>query len=68
MANFTKQAIRASFMKLLNQRPLSKITVDALPNENASEYARNNYTLEAMAVFNQDDILSLEALGPAVRV
>ena len=27
MANFTKQAIRASFMKLLNQRPLSKITV-----------------------------------------
>ena len=27
MANFTKQAIKASFLKLLNQRPLSKITV-----------------------------------------
>ncbi len=27
MANFTKQAIRASFMKLLNERPLNKITV-----------------------------------------
>ena len=27
MANFTKQAIKASFMKLLNQKPLSKISV-----------------------------------------
>lgn len=27
MANFTKQAIKASFMKLLNERPLNKITV-----------------------------------------
>lgn len=27
MANFTKQAIKASFMKLLNQQPLSKISV-----------------------------------------
>lgn len=27
MANFTKQAIKVSFMKLLNERPLNKITV-----------------------------------------
>ena len=27
MANFTKQAIKASFMKLLNQQPLNKISV-----------------------------------------
>lgn len=27
MANFTKQAIRTSFMKLLNEKPLSKISV-----------------------------------------
>lgn len=27
MANFTKQAIKSSFMKLLNQQPLSKISV-----------------------------------------
>ena len=45
-----------------------EIRVDALPNENASEYARNNYTLEAMAVFNQDDILSLEAPGAQVQL
>lgn len=38
--------------------------MDALPNENISEYARNNYTLEAMAMFNQDNILSPEAPAP----
>ena len=27
MANFTKKAIEASFLKLLNERPLNKITV-----------------------------------------
>ncbi len=27
MANFTKKAIRESFLKLLTQRPLSQITV-----------------------------------------
>ena len=27
MANFTKQAIRASFLKLLNEKPLGKISV-----------------------------------------
>ena len=27
MANFTKRAIKSSFMKLLNEQPLSKISV-----------------------------------------
>ena len=27
MANFTEKAIKASFLKLLNERPLTKITV-----------------------------------------
>lgn len=45
-----------------------EITVDAIPNENASTYAKNNYTLEAMAIFNQDDILSLEAPGAQVQL
>ena len=27
MANFTRNAIKSSFLKLLNERPLSKITV-----------------------------------------
>jgi len=40
-----------------------EILIDAIPNRNADEYARNNYTLEAMSIFNQDDILSLDAPG-----
>ena len=40
-----------------------EILIDAIPNKNADEYARNNYTLEAMSIFNQDDILSLDAPG-----
>lgn len=27
LANFTQKAIRASFIKLLNQKPLSQITI-----------------------------------------
>lgn len=33
MANFTKQAIKASFMKLLSQKPLSKISVRDIVEE-----------------------------------
>ena len=45
-----------------------EINLDAIPNPDAIEYARNNYTLEAMAIFNQDDILSLEAPGAQVQL
>lgn len=45
-----------------------EIAIDAVPNESAGAYARNNYTLEAMAIFNQDDILSLEAEGAQVQL
>lgn len=44
------------------------INLDIVPNEAASDYAKNNYTLEAMALFNQDDILSLKADGAQVQL
>ena len=44
------------------------INLNFEPNDDASEYAKNNYTLEAMAIFNQDDILSLEAEGAQVQL
>ncbi len=44
------------------------IDLDFIPNPNASEYALNNYVLAATAVFNQDDILSLEAEGAQVQL
>lgn len=44
------------------------IDLDFVPNDKAGKYAKNNYTLEAMAIFNQDDILSLEAEGAQVQL
>lgn len=45
-----------------------EITINAVPNQEASEYAKDNYTLEAMTLFNQDNILSLEAQGAQVQL
>lgn len=54
--------------ELAGKTGVVEINLDAIPNPDASEYARNNYTLEAMAIFNQDDILSLEAPGAQVQL
>ena len=59
-------AVRAE--ELAGKTGVVEITADAIPNESASEYARNNYTLEAMTMFNQDNILSLEAPGAQVQL
>jgi putative membrane protein len=45
-----------------------EIDLNMVPNSNASTYAKNNYTLEAMGVFNQNDILSLKAEGAQVQL
>lgn len=54
--------------ELSGKTGLVEINVDAVPNEAASEYARYNYILTAAAVFNQDDILSLEAPGAQIQL
>jgi putative membrane protein len=46
---------------LAGEKGVVEMNVDVIPNKSASEYAQNNYTLEAAASFNQNDILSLEA-------
>lgn len=53
---------------LAGQTGVVEIDLNFVPNEGASSYARNNYTLEAMALFNQDDILSLKAEGAQVQL
>ena len=53
---------------LAGKTGMVEIDVDALPSESASEYAKNNYTLEVMGLFNQDDILSLNAPGAQVQL
>ena len=66
--SYTLNGVPAKAEDLAGKTGVVEINLDAVPNETASEYARNNYTLEAMAVFNQDDILSLEAPGAQVQL
>lgn len=66
--SYTLNGVPARAEDLAGKTGVVEIRLDILPNENASEYARNNYTLEAMAMFNQDDILSLEAPGAQVQL
>ena len=65
---YALNGVAAKAEDLAGKTGVVEIHVDAIPNEGASEYARNNYTLEAMAIFNQDDILSLEAPGAQVQL
>ena len=67
-ASYTLNGVPTKAEDLAGKTGVVEINLDAVPNEGASEYARNNYTLEAMAVFNQDDILSLEAPGAQVQL
>ena len=60
--------VPAKAEELAGKQGMVEILLDIVPNKNASDYARYNYTLEAMAVFNQDDILSLEAPGAQVQL
>lgn len=46
---------------------LVEINVDLLPNQKADSYYRNNMMLEMAAIYNVDDILSLEAPGAQVQ-
>ena len=66
--SYTLNGVPTKAEDLAGKTGVVEINLDAVPNEGASEYARNNYTLEAMAVFNQDDILSLEASGAQVQL
>lgn len=66
--HYTLNGVAAKAKDLAGKTGVVEIQIDAVPNENASEYAKRNYTLEAMAIFNQDDILSLEAPGAQVQL
>ena len=65
--SYTLNGVPTKAEDLAGQAGVVEIRLDIVPNERASEYARNNY-LEAMAIFNQDDILSLEAPGAQVQL
>lgn len=66
--HYTLNGVPTRAEELAGKTGVVEIFFDAIPNEKAAEYARNNYTLEAMAIFNQDDILSLEAEGAQIQL
>ena len=65
---YTLNGVPAEAEDLAGKTGVVEIFLDIVPNKGASDYARYNYTLEAMALFNEDDILSLEAPGAQVQL
>ena len=65
---YTLNGVPARAEALAGKQGVVEILLDIVPNPRASSYARYNYTLEAMALFNEDDILSLEAQGAQVQL
>ena len=65
---YTLNGVPARAEDLAGRQGVVEILLDVVPNEAAGDYARYNYTLAATALFNQDDILSLEAEGAQVQL
>ncbi len=65
---YTLNGVPARAEDLAGKQGVVEILLDIVPNQRASSYARYNYTLEAVALFNEDDILSLEAQGAQVQL
>ena len=66
--HYTLNGVPTKAEDLAGKTGVVEIFFDAVPYAGATAYARNNYTLEAMAIFNQDDILSLEAEGAQIQL
>lgn len=66
--SYTLNGVPTLAEDLAGKEGLVEITLNAVPNPNASEYSRNNLILTAMSTFNGDDILSLEAQGAQVQM
>lgn len=60
--------VAAKAEDLAGKTGMVEIDLNLMPNQNASEYARDNYILTATTLFNQDDILSLKAEGAQVQL
>ena len=66
--SYSLNGVPAKAEELAGQQGVVDITLNALPNPNASEYSRNNLILTAVSMFNGDDILSLQAPGAQVQM
>ncbi len=65
--SYKLNGLRKDAEDLAGQCGVAEITLDLVPNKDASAYEQNNFVLEAAAVFSDDEILSLEAPGAQVQ-
>ena len=66
--SYKLNGVPASAEELAGKQGLVEILIDIEPNPQSSDYMRYNYTLATTAIFNQDNILSLEADGAQVQL
>lgn len=66
--SYTLNGVPTKAEDLAGKSGVVEIILTASPNENATEYSRNNLVLTAVSTFNGDDILSLEAPGAQVQL
>ena len=61
--SYKLNGVPAKAEDLAGANGLIEIDIDILPNDNAADYYKNNFILEAACVADTDDILSIEAPG-----
>lgn len=65
--NYRLNGVEKKMEELSGEKGLVKISIDAMPNKSASEYYKNNMTLEIAAMVDMDKNLSVEAPGAQIQ-
>ena len=65
--SYKLNGVEKQIEELAHEKGLVEISIDAVPNENTSEYYRNNMSLEIAAVVDMDKNLSVEAPGAQIQ-
>lgn len=65
--SYSLDGVPAAAEDLAGADGLVEITIDCIPNENANDYYRSNLILQAAALFDMQNISSLEAPGAQVQ-
>ncbi len=65
--SYKLNGVEKKMEELAHEKGLVEIFIDAVPNENTSDYYRNNMTLEITSIVDMDKNLSVEAPGAQLQ-
>lgn len=65
--SYKLNGVEKKMEELAHEKGLVEIFIDAVPNENISDYYRNNMTLEITSIVDMDKNLSVEAPGAQLQ-